>query len=192
MTTTAAAPRRAIEAEPTPTAAGGSVRAFAGTFARWLVGGAGLILAVALAVPILAGGGNFAVLSGSMEPSYRVGDLVAVLPASEAELQPGHVVTFWPEQATDVPVTHRVVSKTVGAHGATFVTQGDANNATDPPVTYDRIIGRVAWSIPLLGYAAVALAANRMLWIGIAVVAALVWILWPTRRPKTKAEEATS
>ncbi|MFC5365366.1 signal peptidase I [Salinirubrum litoreum] len=79
------------------------------------------------------------VTSDSMEPTIHAGDGYLLL---DAAVETGDVVTY---RATDgAYVTHRVVGET----DAGYLTQGDANPSTDqtagaPPVTDDRIVGRV-------------------------------------------------
>ncbi len=80
------------------------------------------------------------VLSGSMEPTIQVGDLIFLHKTDPATLQEGDVVCYL---TADKAVTHRIVSVTTGEDGGLrFVTQGDANNAADRlAVTADQIEG---------------------------------------------------
>ena len=76
------------------------------------------------------------IMSGSMEPVLRTGGIV-------------FTDTY---QVGETRVTHRVIRK---EHKG-YVTKGDANNREDPTVvTADQIIGKVIFSLPCLGYAAV-------------------------------------
>lgn len=93
---------------------------------------------------------SFVVLSGSMEPSIRIGDLVVV--HQQIEYLPHDVITFNSENGHIV--THRVVSN----NGGSIVTKGDANRTEDDGLIEPRsIIGRVVFSVPqagrLVGYA---------------------------------------
>ncbi len=63
-------------------------------------------------------------------------------------LQVGDVVTYRLEGET--MVTHRVVE--IDPDAQTLVTQGDANADPDGEITFDRIVGKMDFSIPYLGY----------------------------------------
>lgn len=99
--------------------------------------------------PTLMGYRMFAVLSGSMNPAFNTGSLVAVKPIDPGELQVGDIITFGSPQGKIV--THRVVG--IDTHdGLRFVTKGDANGAADSGlVPADRVIGLVVASVPWLG-----------------------------------------
>ena len=88
-----------------------------------------------------------AVLSGSMLPSYSVGDLVFINKnVTPEEINEGDVISYRINE--DTVVTHRVVTVEDGY----FITKGDANNIEDSnPVPYDILIGRAWFRIPKLG-----------------------------------------
>ena len=94
--------------------------------------------------PDIFGVAPLAVTSGSMdgseEDSFPEGALIFVRIFSEEEKQSlkiGDVVTF--RAADNAYVTHRIVSKT----GNAVITQGDANNTQDSPITEGDIVGKV-------------------------------------------------
>ena len=92
----------------------------------------------------------FNVISGSMEPTYSVGDLLYVKEVDPKTIQPGTAITFVLNENL-VVATHRVVE--VDAENSRFYTKGDANNAVDAtPVHFNNVIGVPKFSIPLLGY----------------------------------------
>lgn len=87
------------------------------------------------------------VLSGSMAPTFNTGSIVAVKPVKFEEIKQGDIVTFKNED--DLTITHRVMEINDGK----LITKGDANNGKDSmPVTADRVIGEVQYSVPLIGY----------------------------------------
>lgn len=95
-------------------------------------------LAITIA-PMLFGWGSFVVVTGSMEPSIRGGDVVLVSPGFDRNHIVGHVVTFEDPTRADHVLTHRVV--TVNDDG-TLVTRGDANLTADSaPVEPASVIG---------------------------------------------------
>lgn len=88
------------------------------------------------------------IMSGSMEPVLRTGEIVFT-DTKERRPEIGDIVTY---QVGENRVTHRVIRK---EHKG-YVTKGDANNREDPTVvTADQIIGKVIFSLPCLGYVAV-------------------------------------
>lgn len=94
-------------------------------------------------VPQLFGYAQLVVLSGSMDPTLKVGDLIVVHEEQAYEEQ--DIITFRTETA---PTTHRIVeTKDTG-----FITKGDANNVEDEGiVTKNQIYGRVVMVIPKVG-----------------------------------------
>lgn len=92
----------------------------------------------------------FTVISGSMEPTYSVGDLLYVKGVDPATISVGDPVTFILNEDL-VVATHRVVG--VDAENQHLYTKGDANDLVDSePVHFKNVIGVPKFSIPLLGY----------------------------------------
>ncbi|WP_051275969.1 signal peptidase I [Desulfovirgula thermocuniculi] len=90
------------------------------------------------------------ILSGSMEPGIKKGDIVLVRKVGGEAVKPGDIIQFRQE---GVYVTHRVV-EVVSARGEkAYRTRGDANNAPDPdPVLPRQVRGRVIGVIPKVGW----------------------------------------
>jgi signal peptidase len=103
--------------------------------------------------PVVGADNSYVVLSGSMEPAISPGDAVVVASVPAASIAVGDVITFR-TPGSDVPVTHRVVDVTEGPDGQrAFVTKGDANEDADlRPVTAQQVVGRVALTVPYVGY----------------------------------------
>jgi signal peptidase len=102
----------------------------------------------------VAGYQALTVVSGSMEPSIDVGDMVVNRSVSPLRARPGDVISF--RDPTDLRrvITHRVRSVRVERLRAWFVTKGDANNATERwDIPIDGKIGQVELQIPKVGYA---------------------------------------
>ena len=89
------------------------------------------------------GWGVVRVLSGSMEPTFSEGALLAVSRvASPDEVSAGDIVVY---DAGESLVAHRVV----GVSGDTAVTRGDANNVPDEPIGLSQVKAKVvAWTPP--------------------------------------------
>lgn len=106
-------------------------------------------LAAVLGIPLLMGDHIYAVQSGSMQPAYPAGSIVAVQPVAPSAVAVGDVITFTLE-GLDTPVTHRVIE--VDAESRTFLTKGDNNqNADFVPVFFSNLEGRVRFGIPYIG-----------------------------------------
>ena len=98
----------------------------------------------------------YTVLTGSMSPSYEVGDVVFVHIEKSDKIKEGDVITFNPSNDSEAYLTHRVTEKLENYKGAgvtCFRTKGDANNSQDSfLISEDKVIGKVVFGIPKLGY----------------------------------------
>lgn len=103
---------------------------------------------VGSAMPMPFGYGSAVVLSGSMEPTLKIDDLIFVKAQDSYEVD--DVVVFQDGQNLTV---HRLIS----IDEKTAITKGDANNVADDPITPDRIVGKVCGRIPFVGAVARAL-----------------------------------
>lgn len=108
-----------------------------------------LWLALAVLVPTVALGFRpHAIVSGSMEPAIRAGDVVLTATVDHP-VEPGRVITFTDPNRADRLITHRVV--TVGEDGH-YRTRGDANEAVDStPVPPENVQGEGRLLVPLAG-----------------------------------------
>ena len=95
------------------------------------------------------------VLSGSMEPAIKTGDVIIVEPLkSDQEIAEGDVITFRAPDSPDMLITHRVVGiVSVNGEPAAYVTKGDNNDSIDlTPVQRSQVVGIQRWRIPYYGY----------------------------------------
>lgn len=119
----------------------------------------------------------FAVLSGSMEPTFHVGSLIYVEKIAPESIKVGDPITFVLNKDL-VVATHRVVE--IDPQAQEFHTKGDANDAVDGgPVNFKNLIGKPVFTIPYMGYAADFLASRKGMILGgtgIAVLLILVFI----------------
>ena len=107
-------------------------------------------LAILLAGVRVVGFRPYAVLSGSMEPTYHVGSLIYVREAQPEEIKVGDPITFVLNEDL-VVATHRVIE--IDAENQAFRTQGDANETPDAaPVAFQNLVGKPSFTIPLLGF----------------------------------------
>lgn len=83
-------------------------------------------------VPKFGGYCPLIVLTGSMEPEIRSGDLIICKQIDSSEVAVGDVIAFFDPDSTGTAVlTHRVVEITEEDGSLAFRTKGDANNAAD-------------------------------------------------------------
>lgn len=93
-------------------------------------------------MPMPFGVGISVVLSGSMEPTLSVNDLVVVREQNEYKVD--DIVVY---QDGDMLVIHKIVS----VNGDEIITKGDANNVEDEPISVSDIKGKAVFHIPFLG-----------------------------------------
>ena len=109
-----------------------------------------VIFAIFLMGSRLVGLQVFNVISGSMEPTYSVGDLLYVKTVDPDSVKVGDPITFVLNEDL-VVATHRVVA--VDSQNRLFTTKGDANETEDAsPVHFNNLVGVPVFAIPLLGY----------------------------------------
>ena len=117
------------------------------------IGIVGLIVLAVIIAPRIMGAVPLTVLTGSMMPTYRPGDIVVVQPTPPEQLRIGDVITFQPVSGNPALTTHRIVNIfSFGGQVETITTRGDANNVDDPPIIPAQINGRVVYSVPLVGH----------------------------------------
>jgi len=102
-------------------------------------------------------------ISGSMEPTLKIGDLLIIrggLKAEDIHANPkdGDIIIFYsPNDPNGLPIVHRAIEKIQKDGKWYFVTKGD-NNPYDDYKTFgwlvpeDYIIGKVIFVIPKVGY----------------------------------------
>jgi len=96
-------------------------------------------------IPDIFGFKPFIVLSGSMEPTIKTGDIAIIKNAKKEVLKEGDIIAF--RSGTSV-VTHRIIE----IKEDKFITKGDNNNTEDRfPVEYKDIEGVFIKRIPKLG-----------------------------------------
>ena len=109
-----------------------------------------VVFAVFLMGSRLVGLQVFNVISGSMEPTYSVGDLLYVKTVDPDSVKVGDPITFVLNEDLMV-ATHRVVA--IDSENRMFTTKGDANETEDAsPVHFNNLVGIPVFAIPLLGY----------------------------------------
>lgn len=154
-------------------------------------------LLAAVALPAAIGMRSFTVMSGSMEPTIHVGDVVIDKKIPPLDARPGDVVTFSDPSGRHRLITHRV--RTIHARGSRVqvITKGDANNTVEHwNVPADGRIGRVEMRVWKLGYPLVYAHSRYGLILLVGIPALLLCILelrriWRTE-PKEESGEAAA
>jgi len=86
----------------------------------------------------------YIIQSGSMEPSFQIGDLILI--QSQIKYQNHDVITF--KTKDNKIVTHRITN----SNNDNYFTKGDANRVKDLQTTNpDNILGKVIQVIPKIG-----------------------------------------
>lgn len=150
-----------------------------------------VVLVVACAVFLMGsriiGYRVFTVISGSMEPTYSVGDLIYVKNEKPQNITVGDPITFVLNEDL-VVATHRVVR--IDAENQYFYTKGDANEMEDSsPVHFNNVVGVPVFSIPYLGYVSDYIQNPPGMYIAIAAGAVLVILVFvPDMLDKKKVD----
>ena len=129
-------------------------------------------------LPMPFGYGAAVVLSGSMEPTIGIDDLILV--AAREDYAENDIVVY---QSGSMLVVHRIIE----LQPDTVITQGDANNAPDAPVRKEMIKGKVVGCISGAGRITRLLkspAATLTL-----VAGTLILSEWTLRRDKKKDDD---
>ncbi|MBQ9768615.1 MAG: signal peptidase I [Clostridia bacterium] len=138
-----------------------------------------VVIAVFLMGSRLVGLNVYNVISGSMEPTYSVGDLIYVKTVDYEDVaekvKVDDPITFVLNE-DKVVATHRVVR--IDAKEELIYTKGDTNNTIDPAVHFKNVIGKPIFSIPLLGYVSAFMQTTTGMIVTISLGALLILIVF--------------
>jgi signal peptidase len=93
------------------------------------------------------------VLSGSMEPTFMTGSIIAVKPVENpVKLKKDDIITF--KESEDKLITHRIIDVNKVGEQTMYVTKGDNNNAKDgSQVLAQNVVAKYSGlTIPYIGY----------------------------------------
>ena len=97
-------------------------------------------LLVSNTTPSFLGIKTFVIVSGSMEPTLDIGDIILVKDIDENDIRKNDIIAF---REGEIIVTHRVIDIIEKEDGKEFITKGDNNNVKDSyPVKYRDIEGK--------------------------------------------------
>jgi signal peptidase len=92
------------------------------------------------------------ILTGSMVPDIKPGDMTLIRKCNIDEVVVGDIVAY---NLEDFTVVHRVISITNDHDVITLITKGDANKVADKKaVTKEQFVGKLQLNIPYVGYPA--------------------------------------
>ncbi len=100
----------------------------------------------------IAGYRVFTIATGSMEPVYKVGDVILVKDAEFSDLKVGDDITYKGEvdDFSGKIVTHRIIS--IESDAKKITTQGVANSASDPEINSTQVFGKVSRKLVLFSF----------------------------------------
>lgn len=122
------------------------------------------ILAALVAIIIFFALGLFpikpiGIASGSMYPTYSIGDMVFVLKCDAKDLKIGDVIEY---KRKNFSVIHRIKDMYIRDEKIYIITQGDNNTVEDAdPVEEKQVQGKVIASIPYIAYPTIWINQNR-------------------------------
>ncbi|MDW5596000.1 signal peptidase I [Conexibacter stalactiti] len=166
----------------------------AGALLSWLAVALACALALLMVALRLAGWQPLAVLSDSMAPALREGDLIVVEQVPARTVAPGDVIAFARPRHAGETLTHRVVAvRGAGGDGGdggrlAVTTRGDANPAPERwTIARDGEVGVVRARLPRVGALAAPLRgelsrAAVTITVTAIVTGAALWLIWRPRR----------
>lgn len=125
-----------------------------------------VIIYLLIFIPSLWGHKPLVVISGSMEPTLKVGGLLYYHEQDIEEFDTSDILVY---KTKDHIISHRITD--IKDNG--FITKGDNNNEVDSNViNHSQILGKgTNWSIPFLGYYADFIYGHKyLLYISVAIV----------------------
>lgn len=96
----------------------------------------------------------FQVVSESMMPEYRIGDIIVTKKVSPVSLKVGDDVTYVASvvDMKEITITHRIIKKREENGKYYFTTQGINNAVEDPEIPEDSIYGKVIYKTILFSF----------------------------------------
>lgn len=100
----------------------------------------------------IAGIRVFTVITESMYPEYKVGDMIIAVETEPSKIEVGDNVVYngLKGDFNGKIVTHKVMEKEKTETGYTFITKGVNNTIEDPEITDKQIIGKVVYKTFIL------------------------------------------
>ena len=107
-----------------------------------------MISLMILTRPFLSNYKLLSVVSGSMSPTIKVGDMIII--STTTDYKRYDIITF---TNADNIITHRIMEIKLEDNERKFITKGDANKTIDEySIKNTQVLGKVIFTIPQLGY----------------------------------------
>ncbi len=102
----------------------------------------------------LGGYGIYTVITGSMEPDYKVKDLILASKKDPNTIEVGEDVVYMGKEGSlsGKIIIHRVIDKYKLDGTTRFVTKGISNGLSDPEIDTTQILGVVKCRLPILSF----------------------------------------
>ncbi|WP_350350345.1 signal peptidase I [Microbacterium sp. A8/3-1] len=110
----------------------------------------GVVCALWTLTMLATGATPLVVLSGSMSPALRAGDVAFAVTVPAEDIAIGDIVTV--TSGTGIRITHRVVDAETDAGTSTLRLKGDANSAADDETYTASSALKVVWHLPGIGW----------------------------------------
>jgi signal peptidase len=134
------------------------------------------------------------VLSGSMSPAIKTGDLIVDNPVStqgQSGLHVGQVITFYDQPGSRLVITHRIVAVLHRDGQLLYRTKGDANQTADATLRRpSTVIGTYAGKVPRGGYFLANL--HKPIVLGLLLLAPILWFVGEPLRRWAREEDEPS
>ncbi|MBP3596270.1 MAG: signal peptidase I [Clostridia bacterium] len=99
--------------------------------------------------PSVAGIKSFVIISGSMEPELKIGDVVIIKKCNQEDLKVGDIISYRSGQSI---ITHRIHDIIKKGNSIKYETKGDNNNISDRSfVKFEDIEGKLIQKISNVG-----------------------------------------
>lgn len=145
------------------------------------------LVGLSVIVLYISGGRIMAVKTASMQEAYPVGSLIVVTDTSPEKIKEGKAVVYYLSSG-ETAVVHRVISN--DKENMLLYTKGDSNDTPDSsPVKYEDVIGKVCFSLPIVGYPFILLGGKTISIIITVIILAYI-IINIIRRKYEKSENA--
>ncbi|MGB9793121.1 MAG: signal peptidase I [Thermacetogeniaceae bacterium] len=148
------------------------------------------VLVVFMLISPRLGFGVHPVLSGSMEPTLKVGGVIVTRQVSLKEVREGDIISY---KRNGVPITHRVIDIKEQGGKVVFRTKGDANEDPDPytVVPKGERIAKTVLFIPYFGFLAGLMRKrmNFLLLVGAPAVLLIAWYIADAFREASREQK---
>ena len=102
----------------------------------------------------VGGCGIYTVVTGSMEPEYKVKDLLFATRKDAKDIEVGDDVVYMGKEGnlSDKIIVHRVIQKFDNNGQISFITQGINNGLSDPEIDESQVLGVVRTKLHILSF----------------------------------------